>query len=280
MNSSKDYTSSGLSLIFIAIAAALFVQLFHEVAHGVIALWFGAEWIALSLFAADWAWPDEQKRFGTLAIEGGPALLNIILGAFAISIRDSIKATANSLFTFFWFYVACFSLFMGFGYLFFDAFFYQDSIDSAGDWQKVISLLGGGLTLRVFLVLVGGGGLLFVYFWIPKCAFESMIDFDQRTRVKVSLMVMMTPYLVVNSLFMVLSFWHPFGSTGVIITSIQYWFGNIGLFWAFFMTSYWLNPIRKSPTIVALPVHHLPALIITTLLISVVAYLTLPFLAF
>jgi hypothetical protein len=62
------------------------------------------------------------------------------------------------------------------------------------------------------------------------------------------------PYVAVNIAFTLLSFSHPLGLEGVVLSVFQYWFGYIALFWAFFIGGLWTEvktPYRDGSTLPA-----------------------------
>jgi hypothetical protein len=251
MNNRPHVALNALSAAFLAALAA---QVLHEVAHGIAAVLVGAEWQAFHLFAVLWAWPGTPNETGTLIVEGIPALLNILSGFLAVFLFERAIKQKSAMPALFWMYFAGYSLFMGFGYLFVDPLFYQPGGEQVADWRKVIDMLGGSWGVRILILLVGVGGILWGFFWLAHAALRFAADAtDKAGRVRVSLPLLLVPYLAINLLFTILSFWHPLGGDGVFIVAFQYWFGYIGFFWGFFLAAYWLDVPQPLPNPMALP---------------------------
>lgn len=259
------------NILALSIIAALSAQIFHEIAHGVLAVLLGAQWQALNLFAALWQWPQEQKVLETMIIEGGPAIVNIVTGILGVFLFKTSISKNHPFRGLFWLYWTGYSLFMGFGYLFVDPLLYQPGVDQVGDWQKVISLLGGGIALRISLIIIGSIGLIIGFFWVAKATmhfFETIDDLSHRKQI--SFVVLLVPYLVISSVFTVLGFWHPLGPEGAFAVGFQYWFGTIGMFWGFFLAGQWLDIKKPSPHPVQLPSNSKPIL-----WVSAIGYMTI-----
>ncbi len=260
-----------------ALLGVLGAQILHEACHGIAAVLVGAEWQAFNLFAVLWAWPGASSEIGTLIVEGSPALLNILTGILAVFLFERAMKQKRAMPTLFWMYFAGYSMFMGFGYLFVDPLFYQPGGEQVGDWRKVIDMLGGSWGLRIPILLVGVGGILWGFFWLARSALRFAADAtDKVERLRVSLPLLLVPYLVINVLFTVLSFWHPLGADGVFVVVFQYWFGYIGFFWGFFLAAYWLDVNKPLSDPVTLPNHPQPVWWIAsglTLLLAVVILL-------
>ena len=229
----------------LALLAALVIQVLHEATHGVAAVLVGARWRALNLFASDHAWPGAASESGEYVIAGSASIVNIVVGLACVVLFRRPALVARPLARLFVLYLGAFSLFTGFGYLLFDALFYAPGAD-LGDWRRIVSMLGGGWEVRIPLIAIGAVGVLFGFLWLAYSA----LKFDPRSnepahRAALAFAVLLVPYLVVNAVFTVLSFAHPLGIDGTVLTVLQYWLGNIGFFWGFFLASYWLT--MKAP---------------------------------
>lgn len=167
-------TNPNSSLLSNALAAALLgalaTQVLHEACHGVTAMLVGAEWQAFNLFATLQNWPGAPRQTGDLLIEATPALLNILLGFLGVFLFSQTARQQRAMSALFWMYFAAYNLFMGFGYLFVAPLFYQPGSEQVGDWQKVIQLLGGSWAVRIPILLVGVGGVLWGFFWLARAA--------------------------------------------------------------------------------------------------------------
>lgn len=249
----KQWTTI-LNALAAALLGALAAQVLHEACHGIAAVLVGAQWQAFNLFAVLWAWPGAPNETGMLIIEASPALLNILTGCLAVWLYGRAMKQKRAMPALFWMYFAGYSLFMGFGYLFVDPLFYRPGAEQVGDWQKVVAALGGSWAVRIPILLVGVGGVLWGFFWLARAALRFAADAtDKAERVQVALPLLLLPYLVINVLFTILSFCHPLGADGILITVFQYWFGYVGFFWAFFLAAYWLDVNKPLPDPVAPP---------------------------
>ena len=239
---------------------ALAAQVLHEACHGVAAVLVGAEWQAFNLFAVLWAWPGAPSQTGALIVEASPALLNILTGFLAAFLFARTIRRHRPMLALFWMYWAAYSLFMGFGYLLTDPLFYQAGGTQLGDWKKVIDMLGGSWAVRAPLLLIGAGGVLGGFFWLARAALHFAADATAKAeRLRVARPLLLVPYLAINGLFTLLSFWHPLGADGVFIVVFQYWFGYVGFFWGFFLAAYWLDIHKPFAHPVALPDQRQPA---------------------
>lgn len=231
-----------LNALAIALVAALASQTLHEVCHGVAALLVGARWQVWNLFAVDIEYGEPAGLWGNLIIEASPALVNILCGLLGAALFSWPWALRRPTLRLFIMFFGAYSLFMGFGYLMTDPLFYQSGVSRYGDWKQVIAMLGGGWEVRLPILAVGTAGWVWSCFWLGRAALrfgEALPDRPQRLRLAQALLLI--PYIAINLLFTVLSFWHPLGAEGVFITISQYWGGYAGFIWAFFLAAYWLK---------------------------------------
>lgn len=243
-----------------ALLGALAAQVLHEAFHGITAVLVGAQWQAFNLFAVLWAWTTTPNETGTALVEAVPALVNILLGFLGVYLFQRAARQQRGLLALFSMYFAAYNLFMGFGYLLVDSLFYQPGSEQVGDWQKVIQILGGSWAVRLPLLLIGAGGMLWGFFWLARAALRFANDAsDKAERVRVALPLLLIPYLVLNSLFTILAIWHPLGGQGLFVVAFQYWFGYVGFFWAFFLAAYWLDVDQPLPNPIPLPQTLSPA---------------------
>ncbi len=249
-----------INVLAAALLAALGAQVLHEACHGITAVLVGAEWQAFNLFAVLWSWPGAPNETGSVLVEALPALLNIMLGFAGVILFGRTARRQRSMSALFWMYFAGYNLFMGFGYLFVDPLFFQPGSGQVGDWQKVIQYLGGSWAVRLPILLVGVAGILWGFFWLARAALRFAGDASDKTeRVRVSLPLLLVPYIAINVLFSTLAIWHPLGGQGMFIVAFHYWFGYIGFFWGFFLAAYWLDFHKPLPNPVALPEQAKPA---------------------
>jgi|GEM_PF-5661040 len=84
-------------------------------------------------------------------------------------------------------------------------------------------MLGGGWGVRLPILAIGIAGWVWGFLWLGRAALqfgEALPSPSQRVRLAQALLLI--PYIVINLLFTVLSFWHPLGAEGVFITVFQY----------------------------------------------------------
>lgn len=246
-NVSSSWTLA-FTALSIAVVAVLAVQVFHEASHAVAAVLVGARLEAFNLFAVAHTWAGEESWWGELIIVSNAAVMNVLAGLVAVALVSQGWVRRRPTLRLFLFYVAGYSLLTGFGYLLFDGIFFQPGGQNLSDWKKVLEMAGGNWILRIVIILTGLAGSLWMFFWLPRSALrfgEGMTD--QRQRVRLMLPLLMLPYVAINALFTLLSFWHPLGGDGVIIIVLQYWFGYVAFFWAFFIASYWTEVTTQPP---------------------------------
>lgn len=237
-----------------ALLAALVEQVLHEVTHGVAALLVGARWVALNLFAShhDWAGPSSPWREAVIA--GSAAIVNIATGLAAVALFRR-PWTGRPLTRLLLLHFGAYSVFSGFGYLMVDALFYRPG-EELGDWQKVVSVLGGSWAARVPLFAIGAAGVVWGFFWLAWGSLRFVGDADvtvKDNRVRIALPLLMMPYVVVNAVFTLLALGHPMGGTGLVVVVFKNWFGFVGFFWAFFLASFWITVRGPMPETTRLP---------------------------
>lgn len=225
-----------------AAVAIFFSQVLHESIHMFTAFFVGAKVRGFNLFGVDTVlFGDKVHWWQDIAIESSASLVNVLIGlitVFIFAFYDKMSAMTNQ----FLLQLGGFNLFMGFGYFMFDGMFY--CADAAGDWKTIIRMYDGSIVLRVLLVIIGTGGLIFSYFWLAR---NIMVFVEQKTsednRAEAALPILMLPYIFYGILYLVLSIWHPLKfPVGTIIIFFQFIFGFSGFFWAYFLSVYWLTP--------------------------------------
>ena len=249
------------NVIAVAIVALWCEQVGHELFHGVADVAFGATWKDLHLFAMDTDPPAEgMSVMGQLVGVGGAALFNIASGFTAWALlrrRKTVDLAYAALFFF-----GAYSLFAGFGYLMFDAIFFDPEGQNLGDWKRVIALWGGTPAVRVGVGLVGTAGYLFAFFMSPR--FLSRMVRDKRALRALT----WGPFFLGNSIATVLAVTHPLGLNGVILVALKYWMGFCFFFWGYFMTA---DRIRAdaATTLAAPPSPRVTALFVAVTIIVV-----------
>ena len=229
-------TTLAINALTIAFTAAWLEQVGHESAHGVLATLVGATWTQLNLFFAEHAWTGQPSPLGEGILTGGAAIFNILLALISMALFKRTKSTVRL----FWFYMAVFNLFGGFGYLFTDPLFYQRGGENLGDWKKIVDILGGGWNARLPIALIGAAGVLWGFMWVGKNA-HAFLPTEKPERLRTALILLLLPYIVVSLTFTLLAFAAPYPELGPII-AIKYWFGFFGLGWGAFMSGMWIQP--------------------------------------
>jgi hypothetical protein len=239
--------------ILTALTAALITQIGHEATHALAMLTVGSGVEVLQLFAVKGA-PVADTTAQAL-ISGSAAIINILVGLVAVALFHQPATQRHPLARLFTLYLAAYMLMTGFGYFLIDALFYAPDAPFFPDWQYVIHLAGGSWAVRLPLLIIGVVGLLGVFFWLPNAALRFVTTpTDKATRTREMLRLTLIPYVAVNIAFTLLSFSHPLGLEGVVLSVFQYWFGYIALFWAFFIGGLWTEvktPYRDGSTLPA-----------------------------
>jgi hypothetical protein len=240
--------------LFTAAAALFFSQVLHESIHLFSAWAVGAHANAFNLFAVDTVLFKNGADTGkNIIIEGSASIVNVIIGFLSLLVFSAIKRMP-SLFRQFFLQLTGYSMLMGFGYFMFDALFYSPG--AVGDWKSILTMLGGSLYLRIPLILIGGGGVLFTFFWMAKNILVFCENRESKQeRFKTAFPVLLMPYIVYGILYLVLSLWHPIGfPDGLLVIFFQFVFGFSGFLWAFFLSVYWLKPNLRDQRYFCLPV--------------------------
>lgn len=239
--------------LFTAAAALFFSQVLHESIHLFAAWAVGMQVNAFNLFAVDTVlFENGTDIWRNLFVEGSASIVNVIIGFLSLIAFCVIKRMPALLRQFF-LQLTGYSLLMGFGYFMFDALFYSPG--AVGDWKSILTMLGGSLYLRIPLILIGGGGVLFTFFWMAKNILVFCENRESKQeRFKAAFPVLLMPYIVYGILYLVLSVWHPIGfPEGLLVIFFQFVFGFSGFLWAFFLSVYWLKPNTRDKRYYSLP---------------------------
>ncbi|HNZ67418.1 MAG: hypothetical protein KBC30_07180 [Planctomycetes bacterium] len=220
-----------IMIMGIAFLAAFLEQLFHESVHALVALLVQADVHQFHFFAVDISLPStlNHEIWRACCIHGSASLANIVCffifwWLFSLCLHRRWLAL-------FFFYFASFSLFSGFGYLFFDAVVINEH--SVGDWSQVLLLLGNPLWLRIILFVIGSAGIVWGYFWMGKHA--QYFQIQGLSKKQSGFVLCVGAYLFVNIIFTALSVFHPLGNVGIMVVIFKSWLGFSGFFWAFFI---------------------------------------------
>jgi len=230
-----------LNAVSIAIVAVLAVQVFHESCHAIATVLVGArlEWVNF-LFGIQYTQVVGMNRWGDIIIAGNPALMNILTGLIAVALFSRLWAIRRPTLRLFLVYFSAYSLLTGFGNLVINALLYRPGGKPLGDWEVVLNVLGGSLVVRVAMGLLGAAGIVWVYSWLVRSTLkfgEEVTERHQRARLAGPLL--MDPYLMISAIFMVVSIWNPFGFGGFLAIVLQYVFGYVAFFVAYFGVVHW-----------------------------------------
>lgn len=268
-----------VNVMAVALLAVLATQVGHESFHGVISMLTGAQWTELNLFYSAHTWQGTPTPTGDLLIAGSAAIINILLCFLFAYLFNSKAALRNPTLRLFFFFLAAYNLFTGFGYLFTDPLFYNPDSQNLGDWKRVVDFLGGGWNARLPISLLGAAGVLWGFFWVSRNA-HAFLPEEQPERFQYAILLLLVPYLVISTLFT------AFGASGFLpaeivpIIAIQYFFGYFGIGWGAFMAGKWIRPKQG--------LQHTPLkdslqsgwILTAVILLSVAVFILLPTLHF
>lgn len=236
-----------------ALLAAIVVQAFHELVHGLLAEAGGADFVRWNLFAA--FWEGSVSPAARALIAGGAPTANILTGLAALWLGATSAVKRRGGLHLFLFHFAALSLLTGFGYFLKDAAFYVPG-RLAGDIAVVLDYLGGSWLWRGLFILLGAGGWIWTFFQLGGRVQRLTPVVENKTqRLRVAGPLLLTPYLAVGVLFTLLGLGHPLGFAGFVLTALQYWLGYSGLFWAFLQAVYWRKPSAEEHVAVELPLR-------------------------
>lgn len=264
--------------VVLALTAAMLQQIVHESTHGLMAMAVGMRWEMLNLFASAASWPAEPSPAGTALVAGSAALVDIMVGLGGFVLLRTQAMVKRPRWRLLLFYYVAISWLSGFGYLFVDSLFYNPDAANTGDWRKVIAFLGNTWSVRLPIFLVGSLGTLLSYFWLPAMALRFGTGRAERAeRVSIALPLLLIPCLTVNVVLTCLSYWHPLGTTGMVLVALKTWMGNSPFIWSFFIAGYWASFRDGISGLSPLPVgHSWPWLLAPTVFIVCTVGLLLP----
>ncbi len=228
-----------------AIVAVFFTQVLHETVHLISAWIVGAPVNAFNLFAVDIIlYSNPQYVWHDIIIEAGASIMNVIVGVIALILFHYLKK-ASTVSKQFLLQLTSYSFLMGFGYFLFDSLFYTP--ETPGDWKSVLNMLDGNIMLRIALIIIGTGGMLFTFFWLAKNVLIFTEDNNsKKCRIEAASPILLIPYVGLGIMYIFLSIWHPLGlPLGLIIVFFQFVFGFSGLFWGYMLAVYWLKPDNR-----------------------------------
>ena len=238
-----------VNILAVALIAVLVKQVGHESFHGISANLVGATWTKLNLFYAESIWQGEPSQTGNIIISGSAAIVNILLCFLFAFLFNSKAALQNPTLRLFFFFLTAYNLFAGFGYLFIDPLLYQSGGQNLGDWKYIVHALGGGWNVRLPISLIGAAGVLWGFFWVAQNA-HAFLPAEQPQRFRQALILLLSPYLILSTLFTILASLGYLPADVAIIIAIQYFFGYFGIGWGAFMAGLWIKPkatLQRTP---------------------------------
>ncbi|MDA1301071.1 MAG: hypothetical protein O2868_13445 [Proteobacteria bacterium] len=256
-----------------ALLAAFAEQIMHEGVHALAAILVGARVDAFHFWAVAHSFMTPPA--GDLAegiIAASAALMDILFALVGTLLIGNTKLPAS--FRLFLLYFSAFCLFSGFGYLLVDPLFAGP--DSVGDWAKVVMLLGGDWTSRVPIALIGAAGTVYGFFWFGRTAL--LVELPEYPRRQGGLVSCILPYLLVCSLFSILSIWHPVGIAGTVAVMMKCWMGYIGFFWGYMIIFVWDDYLPQPDQHITVPERLQPglALLASAALVAIIVWMSAP----
>lgn len=179
-------------------------------------------------------------------VAGGPALIDIAMGALAVALFELRWARHRPAFRLFLLYAAAFSLFTGFGHLLVDPILFHAGNDLV-EWQRVIALLGGDWMLRAAISLIGAAGLLRSFSWMSQAILSFVEPISELSdRPAFAFAFLAVPYFGVNLVFSLLTL--RVSSAPAMLASP--WLESIGFFICFLAVAYGMKrtPSSSNPT--------------------------------
>lgn len=243
------------NVLLVAFVALCLEQVVHEVSHGVAAYLVGARWERLFFWAADWSLPEGSPAGASreVIIAGSAALINIVCALACIFLLSYTRGGHGPLLRLFLLFFGAYSLFAGFGYIFFDPIFARPT--SLGDWARVVMLLGGGWAVRLPLIAAGAAGTIYGYYWMGQSAMHFSLTGapTHDTQVKTGFILCVLPYVANNLIFSVFALFHPLGKSGFLLVSLKLWFGFLGFVLAFMINFVWRPHAAPYPVETIIP---------------------------
>ncbi len=183
---------------------------------------FGTKIVSFCLWAVtSVSMPESWQK---AVMQGSAAIVNILIGFVAAFVFARVSTWITKTFAY---YVAGFSWFSGFGYLFIDSI--TAGPNTHGDWGKVIMMLGGSWTVRIPILGVGAVGYAWTIYWLARGTRDIASAMNESVGRRI-LVLLIAPYFVVNILFTFLSFWHPVPDLRLKVALNCCWLGNFGYF--------------------------------------------------
>jgi len=275
----NDYWALAINAISIALVAVVTMQVFHESCHAIAAVLVGArlEWINF-LFGIQYTPVEGMRRCGDIIIAASASLMNILTGMIAVALFSRRWVMRRPTLRLFLVYFSAYSLLTASSNLVVNALLYQPGAKPLGDWEVVLSAIGGGLLARFAVGLLGAAGIVWVYFWLVHSTLrfgKEVMESHQRAGLAGPLL--MEPYLMINAIFLLLSIWNPFGFGGFRLIVLQYGVGYAVFPVAFFGVVYWTR-VRTPPQNATplLPQANWPWRVGAAVTLAIVAAVLLP----
>ena len=223
-------------IILLAMLAVIMDTLLHEGTHAVVAMALGTTIKKFTFFFVDFVDIEWTRPIlYPCLIDGSAAIANLVCMAICMILFHYVEK--NTYLSLFLFYLASFSLFSGFGYLFFDPLV-MDLIP-VGDWSQIIIRLGSSWILRITICLIGALGILYGYFWVGKQAHHFLLP--GLTIKQTGFFLCVGSYLIINTIMTCAIFMYPLEPSMRVTGLCKHWFGMSGFCWAYFIQYFCRN---------------------------------------
>ncbi|MDO5480567.1 MAG: hypothetical protein Q4F58_02795 [Candidatus Saccharibacteria bacterium] len=267
MNKKKDFSllnciATGLLAIFLTVP-------FHEFLHFLTFYVYGDKVSIFSAGAVDQVGlidPESLSTFGKIMYHGGSAsIINAIIGIVLFVILIKAKKMKPMMRVFLTQLMGA-QMVQGIGYFMLGGFF------GVGDWGNVFAALEPGLAtaLQIILAIIGGAGVVGIFFALNYMSYYFIEDKDNRTeRRNVAFKLHMTVLIFGVIIGLICSAISPMNATGELNLGIGLLFNMmwIPFFWAFMFTWVMVKPPKKSRFLYKLPEKlNVPLLIIAIIL--------------
>ena len=207
--------------------------------------------------------------FDKIMFAGGSAsIINAVIGIVLLVVLIKVKKMKPTLRLFLTQLMGA-QLVQGIGYFMLGGFF------GMGDWGNVFSVLDPGLatTLQIILAIIGGAGVVGIFFALNYMSYYFIEDNDNKTeRRNVAFKLHMSVLILGVLIGLICSAISPMNETGELNLGIGLLYNMmwIPFFWAFMFTWVMVKPPKKSRFLYKLPEKlNIPILIIGVILILV-----------
>ena len=265
----KDF--SLINCISTALLAIFFTVPFHEFLHFLTDYIYGDKVHIYSAGAVERVGlidVNGLSDFDKVMFAGGSAsIINAIIGIVLLIVLIKVKNMRPTLRLFLTQLGA--QLVQGIGYFMLGGFF------GMGDWGSVFAVLDSGLatTLQIILAIVGGAGVVGIFFALNYMSYYFIKDKDNKIeRRNVAFKLHMSVLILGVLIGLICSAISPMNATGELNLGVGLLYNMmwIPFFWAFMFTWVMVRPPKKSRFLYKLPEKlNIPLLVIGVILILV-----------